>query len=106
MECKKFKDHTGCRECNLNCNTAIASESPGAACSAPLLCDVKVDRATPVKMRAALQVVGEFKKAGIMFVAMPVLNNADGDRLASEAIERFDLLDQKVCLLCGFTRTE
>jgi len=34
-------------------------------------------RATPVEMRQSLEIVEELKKAGIRFVAIPVINNAE-----------------------------
>jgi hypothetical protein len=57
--------------------------------------DVVAEKASPVDMRRALQVADEFKKIGILFVPMPVLNKKDGDALCAESFKRMDILEQK-----------
>ena len=40
-----------------------------------------MNRAGPVAMRKALEIVESYKQAGIIFVPVPVLNGADHQRL-------------------------
>ena len=47
-----------------------------------------MQRATSVEMRKCLVAVEAFKQAGIRFVPMPVLDDADNDALAYEMKER------------------
>lgn len=39
-------------------------------------------RASPVEMRRAMEIVDEFRRSGILFVAVPVLNENDRRRLS------------------------
>ncbi|MCP4365446.1 MAG: DUF1382 family protein [Planctomycetes bacterium] len=51
-----------------------------------------MDRATPVQMRQSLEIVDQFKKAGIRFVPMPVINDADFSVRSNEMRERLDTI--------------
>jgi len=53
-----------------------------------------MNKASPANMRKALVVVDEFRKAGILFIPMPVLNNKDKDDLAKEACCRLDIIEK------------
>lgn len=54
-----------------------------------------MNRADPVDMRKALKVADEFKKAGILFVSLPVLNKEDGNNLCVESFRRLDILEKQ-----------
>ena len=47
-------------------------------------------RASPVQLRQALEVANTLIKHGINFVCMPVVDEADGANLASQAAERLE----------------
>jgi hypothetical protein len=47
-------------------------------------------RASPVQLRQALEVANTLIKRGINFVSMPVVDEADGANLASQAAERLE----------------
>lgn len=47
-------------------------------------------RATPVQLRKCLEVANELAKAGISFVCMPVVDEADGINLSGQAAERLE----------------
>jgi protein tyrosine phosphatase (PTP) superfamily phosphohydrolase (DUF442 family) len=49
-----------------------------------------MNRATPVEMRKALEVVELFKRAGVLFVAMPVRNAAEHAETVAEMQRRLD----------------
>ncbi len=49
------------------------------------------EKANHVAMRKTLEVVEEFKDAGILFVPIPVINNEDGNALVVESLRRLDL---------------
>lgn len=49
-----------------------------------------MNRANPVQLRKSLEVAHAFAKAGINFVCMPVVDEADHSNLASQAIERME----------------
>ena len=53
-----------------------------------------MERANPADMRKSLAAADEFKKAGILFVPMPVLDKEDGRKLAIEAFRRLDVLEK------------
>ena len=52
-------------------------------------------RAHPVDMRKALEMVEAHKRAGILFVPMPVLNQEDHLAQIAEARRRLDLLQHE-----------
>jgi hypothetical protein len=56
---------------------------------------VGATKASPVDMRKALVFADLLKKAGVLFVPVPVLNKADGDALCTEAFRRMDLLEKQ-----------
>lgn len=47
-------------------------------------------RASPVQLRQSLEVANGLVKAGVRFVCMPVIDEADGANLASQASERLE----------------
>jgi len=47
-------------------------------------------RASPVQLRQALEVANTMVRHGIRFVCMPVVDEADGANLASQATERLE----------------
>jgi len=47
-------------------------------------------RASPVQLRQALEVANTMVRHGIRFVCMPVVDEADGANLASQASERLE----------------
>ncbi len=47
-------------------------------------------RANPAQLRQSLEVANTLVKHGIRFVCMPVVDEADGMNLASQATERFE----------------
>lgn len=49
-----------------------------------------MNRASPVDLRKAIEVANAYTKAGILFVPMPVLNEADLHVLARQASERLE----------------
>lgn len=49
-------------------------------------------RANPAQLRQSLEVAHGLVKAGVRFVCMPVVDEADLANLASQAAERFDRL--------------
>ncbi len=49
-------------------------------------------RANPAQLRQSLEVAHGLIKAGIRFVCMPVVDEADGLNLASQATERLERL--------------
>lgn len=49
-------------------------------------------RASPVDLRKALEAANTLAKAGVMFICMPVLNEADGHQLVAQAAQRFEQL--------------
>jgi hypothetical protein len=51
-----------------------------------------MNRATPVETRKALAVAHELAKAGIWFVPMPVLSDADHAQLAAQIVARMEHL--------------
>jgi hypothetical protein len=50
-----------------------------------------MNRASPVEMRKALEAVENLKKAGLLFVPMPVLSEADHAELLQEMMLRIDI---------------
>lgn len=49
-----------------------------------------MNRASPVDLRKAIEVANAYINAGILFVPMPVLNEADLHILAQQASERLE----------------
>lgn len=49
-------------------------------------------RANPAQLRQSLEMANTMVKHGIRFVRMPVVDEADGMNLASQAAERFERL--------------
>jgi hypothetical protein len=49
-----------------------------------------MEKASPVEMRKALQVVDGFKKAMIEFVPIPVLDGIDREHLRDQLLKRMD----------------
>lgn len=49
-----------------------------------------MNRASPVDLRRAAEMAQRFVKAGILFVPMPVLGQADHDALVAQSAERLD----------------
>jgi hypothetical protein len=49
-------------------------------------------RANPAQLRQAIELANKMVKLGILFVCMPVVDEADGMNLASQAAERFERL--------------
>ncbi|MBP5968704.1 DUF1382 family protein [Pseudomonas iridis] len=47
-------------------------------------------RANPAQLRQSLEVANTFVKYGIRFVCMPVVDEADGVNLSSQAAERLE----------------
>ena len=47
-------------------------------------------RANPAQLRQSLEVANSLVKYGIRFVCMPVVDEADGMNLASQATERLE----------------
>lgn len=47
-------------------------------------------RANPVQLRQSLEMANTMVKHGIRFVCMPVVDEADGINLASQATERLE----------------
>lgn len=47
-------------------------------------------RATPAQLRQAIKLENKMVKHGIRFVCMPVVDEADGMNLASQAAERLE----------------
>lgn len=54
--------------------------------------DVRTNKTHPIFMRRALELADELKKTGVLFVPVPVLNNADGNALYRAVFRRLDLL--------------
>ncbi len=49
-----------------------------------------MNRASPAQLRKSLEVASAFAKAGIRFVCLPVVDEADHANLAEQAIERME----------------
>lgn len=52
-----------------------------------------MNRASPVDMRKALEVVEELKRAGILFVPIPVKNAVDQALLLSTLVDRLQEIE-------------
>ena len=53
-----------------------------------------MERATPVQMRKSLEVVEVFKKAGLRFVPIPVIDEADFLAQTAELNKRLETIEQ------------
>jgi hypothetical protein len=53
-----------------------------------------MNKASPVEMRKALEAVETLKKAGLLFVPMPVLSEADHAELIQDMMRRFEDMEQ------------
>lgn len=51
-----------------------------------------MNRANPASLRKALEAADKLAKAGVMFICMPVLSEADGLQLVAQAAQRFEQL--------------
>lgn len=47
-------------------------------------------RANPAQLRQSIELANKMVKLGILFVCMPVVDEADGMNLASQAAERLE----------------
>ena len=54
-----------------------------------------MNRADPTAMRKSLQAVEQLRNAGILFVPMPVADQAEFDRLAAEMMEKLERMAQE-----------
>jgi len=52
-----------------------------------------MNKATPIEMRKALQVVDALKKAGVLFVPVPILDSNDKDLLLGILEKRLDIIE-------------
>lgn len=52
-----------------------------------------MEKTTPIEMRKQLEMVDAMKRAGIGFVPMPVLDDADREELMNEMFSRLDKLE-------------
>ena len=50
-----------------------------------------MNKATPVEMRKCLEIVDVFKKTGIRFVAMPVIDEDDHKKLVDQMQDRLSV---------------
>ena len=55
-----------------------------------------MEKANPVEMRKALEVVQGLKAGGILFVPIPVIGEKDKDELLGELDRRLDMILQQV----------
>ena len=53
-----------------------------------------MNRASPVDLRRAAEMTQRFVKAGILFVPMPALDQADHDALVAQSAERLEKMAQ------------
>ena len=53
-----------------------------------------MNRANPADLRRAAEVAHTYVKAGILFVPMPALDQADHDALVAQSAERLEKLAQ------------
>lgn len=54
-----------------------------------------MNRASPIDLRKALEMVSAFTKAGILFVPMPVLNEVDHANLVAQTTDRLEQIAQE-----------
>ncbi len=52
-----------------------------------------MNRATPVQMRKALEAVDQLRKAGVLFVPIPVINEDDRYALVDQMLARLQELE-------------
>lgn len=55
-----------------------------------------MDRASPVELRKALQVAQELAQAGILFVPVPVLNDADKAKMGQTLQDQLNRIEAEV----------
>ena len=55
-----------------------------------------MNRASPVEMRKALEMVNMLKMSGILFVPIPVINEKDHNELAKQAEEKLESILQMI----------
>jgi hypothetical protein len=53
-----------------------------------------MEKANVIDMRKVLVLAEEYRKAGVLFMPMPVLNKEDKDTLCKEAVRRLSVLAQ------------
>lgn len=53
-------------------------------------------RSDPASLRKALDAADTLAKAGIMFICMPVLSEADGIQLVAQAAQRFEEMIEQI----------
>jgi hypothetical protein len=54
-----------------------------------------MNRASPIDLRKALEMVNAMVKAGILFVPMPVLSEADHANLVAKAADRLEQIAEE-----------
>jgi len=54
-----------------------------------------IERASPVEMRKTLEIVDEFKKAGIKFIPIPILSEDDSKLLGAIMLKQMEQLDKE-----------
>lgn len=52
-----------------------------------------VEKASPVEMRKALELVNQFKMAGIGFVPIPAIDEDDKEQLTGDLLRRLETLE-------------
>lgn len=55
-----------------------------------------MNRASPIDLRKALEMVNAMVKAGILFVPMPALSDADHANLVAQVADRLEQIAQEV----------
>ncbi|MCY1306725.1 hypothetical protein D9M71_148500 [compost metagenome] len=54
-----------------------------------------MNRASPVNLRQAMESATALMRAGVMFVAMPVLDDGDMQQLREESLRRLDRMAEE-----------
>ena len=52
-----------------------------------------IEKASPVEMRKVLEIVNQFKLAGIGFVPIPIVEQGDKEHLHGELLRRLETLE-------------